>query len=396
MPASSDSPLKNGLWKFELNLGEATLPFYCRYKNEDSSFTILNAAEKIICPKATYRNDSVFFSAPVFQNEFRLKIFSGMLVGYWHNTGRSKDYKIAVKAILTDEIPSIESTLVTPGQKWDITFGDSKENYKAIGLFNYFSPEINTDAVIQKPITGTFITETGDYRFLEGKQINQQFTLSCFDGSHAFLFKGEFNASNDSVKGVFYSGNHHKESFSGFKNDKVHLRNPDSITYIKPGYDGLAFSFPDLTGKKITFPSAEFQNKVVIVDLMGSWCPNCMDATLFLNKLYGKYKSKGLEIVGLCFERSEDYKTSVAAVSKMKNTLKAEFPFLIAGVASKSKASESLPMLNAVTSYPTTIIIDKKGKVRKIYTGIYGPSTGLYYTHYVEQTETFVEKLLSE
>jgi hypothetical protein len=80
----------------------------------------------------------------------------------------------------------------------------------------------------------------------------------------------------------------------------------------------------------------------------------------------------------------------------MRTTLEAEFPFLIAGVASKSKASEALPMLSAVSSYPTTIIIDKKGKVRKIYTGFYGPSTGLYYTHYVEQTENFIEKLLAE
>ena len=61
-----------------------------------------------------------------------------------------------------------------------------------------------------------------------------------------------------------------------------------------------------------------------------------------------------------------------------------------------AQASEALPMLNAVMAFPTTIYIDKKGFVRKIYTGFYGPATGNKYIDYVLETNRFIEKLLSE
>jgi len=53
-------------------------------------------------------------------------------------------------------------------------------------------------------------------------------------------------------------------------------------------------------------------------------------------------------------------------------------------------------MLNKVVSYPTTIFIDKKGKVRKIHTGFNGPATGDKYIAFKEDFESFVEMLLGE
>jgi len=49
-----------------------------------------------------------------------------------------------------------------------------------------------------------------------------------------------------------------------------------------------------------------------------------------------------------------------------------------------------------VMSYPTCIMIDRNGKVRRIRTGIYGPSTGEHYTKYKRSLEGFVEELLAE
>jgi hypothetical protein len=53
-------------------------------------------------------------------------------------------------------------------------------------------------------------------------------------------------------------------------------------------------------------------------------------------------------------------------------------------------------MLNKVMAFPTSIYIDKKGIVRKIYTGFYGPATGDAHIKFVEETTRFVEKLLAE
>jgi hypothetical protein len=71
-----------------------------------------------------------------------------------------------------------------------------------------------------------------------------------------------------------------------------------------------------------------------------------------------------------------------------------DYPVFLGG--QKRQAGEVFPMLNKIMSFPTTIFLDKKGEVRKIHTGFYGPGTGDYYTHYTDRIELFVSQLLDE
>ena len=177
---------------------------------------------------------------------------------------------------------------------------------------------------------------------------------------------------------------------------KFDLRNPDSLTYLKPGYTKVDFNFKNLEGKYISLKDEKFKNKVVLIQIMGTWCPNCMDETKFLAPFYEKYKSKGLEVVGMAFERTDDFAKAVSNVQRLKTKFNANYEFLITMKTGAAQASEALPMLNNIMAFPTTIYIDKKGIVRKIYTGFYGPATGDKYTKYVEETTRFIEKLLAE
>ncbi len=385
-----------GWWLMKMDLGPDKLPVRFSYNKVNETITIYNAEERIVCDGVKFRNDSLFFRAPVFQNEFRLKIEDTKhLSGSWHNLNKS-DYKISCSAVFHSE----ENTSIIGGdfeiKKFEARFSQgTSDAYNAIGQFKFFKPK-NLHNSIYTPITGTFMTETGDYRYLEGNLVNSNLTLSCFDGSHAFLFKAKYNKSGDTLRGMFYSGNHHAEPWVAWLNSSVKLRNPDSLTLLKSGYDAIRFTFPSVENKPVSFPSDRFKDKVTIVEIMGSWCPNCMDETVYMQGLKSKYSEKGLEVVALCYERTDDFTKSAEAVKRMKQTLKADYAFLIAGVSNKKKAAETLPMLNEIFSYPTTIFIDRKGKVRKIFTGFYGPSTGSYYTHYSEETEHFIQLLLSE
>ncbi|HSH64529.1 MAG TPA: hypothetical protein VLB84_01720 [Bacteroidia bacterium] len=80
----------------------------------------------------------------------------------------------------------------------------------------------------------------------------------------------------------------------------------------------------------------------------------------------------------------------------MKTRFNVHYELLISEKTGKDQAAEALPMLNAVMAFPTTIYIDKKGNVRKIYTGFYGPATGKKYTDYVHETTEFIENLIAE
>lgn len=381
----------------KMDLGADKLPVRFSYDATSKRITIYNAEEKIICDPAVITSDSLIFKAPVFENEFRLKIISpSVLKGYWYSYSRG-NYRIACEAMFH----STENTSIIKGeskqQKFEVHFSPkTSDEYNAIGLFQFY-PAIELHKAEYVPLTGTFMTEAGDYRYLEGQLVNgTNLTLSCFDGSHAFLFKAKYNATKDSLKGTFYSGNHHSEPWLAWINNNVTLRNPDSLTLLEPGVETISFGFPDLNGDTVRFPSEKYKNKVTIIQIMGSWCPNCMDETVFLNDVHKQYASKGLEILALCFERSDDFNKASMAVTKMKESLHSPYDFLIAGSANKNKAHEKLRILSCICSYPTTIYIDKKGKVRKIFTGYYGPSTGSYHTMYKEQTLEFIQKLLKE
>jgi hypothetical protein len=55
-----------------------------------------------------------------------------------------------------------------------------------------------------------------------------------------------------------------------------------------------------------------------------------------------------------------------------------------------------LPQLTRIKAFPTSIIIDKKGKVRYISSGFVGPGTGAHYVEYVREFEKRVDDLLHE
>jgi thiol-disulfide isomerase/thioredoxin len=69
-----------------------------------------------------------------------------------------------------------------------------------------------------------------------------------------------------------------------------------------------------LDGKTVSLAGYRYKNKVVIVQILGSWCPNCMDETAYMVNYYKKYHNKGVEVVGLAYERSNDFAKSQKAL----------------------------------------------------------------------------------
>lgn len=393
---------------FLMDLGEVTLPFSMEVKkNNAGQFygIISNAEEKIETAPFEIIGDSIFIKSTFFNSVFKGKFsldaygkFITKIEGNWRNYMKPGVYEIPFTGDVVDNTPvdyslkNLSSNATyhpsTFNGKWEVTFSPNTEDeYKSIGIFK----------VNDLRITGTFLTETGDYRFLEGiGNTSDPATLSCFDGSHAFYFNFLPNKNGDTLRGMFYSGKHWSEPWVAVRNENFELQNPDSLTFIVEGYEGVNFTFPNLEKEEVSFPSDRFKDKVTIIQIMGSWCPNCVDETKVLSDFYNSYKEKGLEVVALCFETTSDFEKSKKSVSAHKDHFGAKYEFLIAGTASTKSASAALPMLNKVMSFPTTIFIDKKGVVRKIYTGFYGPSTGKYHLQYIEQTTSFIQKLLIE
>ena len=155
----------------------------------------------------------------------------------------------------------------------------------------------------------------------------------------------------------------------------------------------MAFSFPNLKGDTINLKDPKFAGKPVIVQIMGSWCPNCLDESLYLKEQYEQYHKDGLEIIGLTFERARDYETALKRATKMERDLALPYPILLAGATRDDKAAELLPMLNHIMSYPTSIYLNKDHAVVKIHTGFSGPGTPVY-EDFVAENDKFIQSLI--
>ena len=91
--------------------------------------------------------------------------------------------------------------------------------------------------------------------------------LSCFDGSHAFLFKARM--AGDSLVGSFWSGVHWQEPWVAVRDPGFHLRDPDSLTFLK---EDTTRSNPDSGPPWDISQGPRYMGKVLLVQVMGSWC----------------------------------------------------------------------------------------------------------------------------
>lgn len=384
--------IKKGYWTGSLELNKQNnLPFKFEVsgKKRDFTITVINGEEMITLEKGDIINDSIHFSFPSFNSKLILhKKGRKKLIGYWQNLNKGIDYKIPFRGKYGYKtrfpISSLPETFPYLDGKWETTFEPRTDGaYKAIGIFHQHENKVD----------GTFLTETGDFRYMEGNVTNDSLFLSCFDGSHAFLLKGRID--QDSLKGQFYSGKHWKSEWEARCNEAFTLTNPDSLTYLVTE-EPFTFTLKDLQGKNFTYPNEQFSNKVTIIQIMGTWCPNCMDETEYFNQLYKKYHDQGLEIISVGYEVGSSFEEHSLKIKKLKEKYNLPFLFLVGGAANKGLASEHFRMLNQIISFPTAIFIGKDGVVRKIHTGFNGPGTGEYYLEYTKETESFINSLLEE
>jgi thiol-disulfide isomerase/thioredoxin len=247
-------------------------------------------------------------------------------------------------------------------------------------------------------VTGTFRTATGDYRYLEGMISGDSVRLSGFDGGHAILFTAKLDNDSTITRADYYSGLSGHETWTARKSATVQLTDGYELTKLKPGENRLNFRFASTNGDSVSLQDEKFKNKVVVVQILGSWCPNCMDETAFLSEYYKLNQSKGVEVIGLAYERSTSYNESKKALEPFQRRFGVQYPFLVTGVAVSDtlRAQKTLPQLEAIKPFPTTIFIDKKGNVRKIHTGFDGPATGKYYEVFKQEFDEAINVLLNE
>ncbi|MEP7318891.1 MAG: TlpA disulfide reductase family protein [Panacibacter sp.] len=395
LAVGAGAQVKNN-WLVVLDRKDGKQVVFQLQRKQEAGKTILyvvNATEKIKITDVEETGDSIFFSMPAFESSFRVKVLpGGNLSGtYIKGTATAIQYwKLFATSNTTERFAAnLGNAKNNISGKWDVTITRANgTTRKAVAEFEQKGNKL----------TGTFLTPSADYRYLDGIVTGDSLKLSTFDGDHVQLFEAGIGDANTISGGVFYNGYSGKETWIAERNENISLPEANEPTALREGESTLNFTFKDLAGKPVSINDEKFKNKVVIIQLMGSWCANCLDETKFLADYYRNNHTRGVEIIALAYELTTDVARSKTSVGKFQKLYDVQYPMLITGAAAgdDKKTEKTLPQLTTIKSFPTTLFIDKKGTVREIQTSFYGPGTGEYYTAYKKKFYETVDGLLSE
>ena len=401
--ASVKASVKIGTYRVVLQSPGGDLPFGLELTRAGSGWVayLVNGRERLKVSEVAVQGSHLDIKMPGYENRLTADVKGDELQGevVLDKLG-GKDQRIPLRAQFERRyrfFPQSPGATADLSGRWSVTFSeDDGKTETAVGEFSQS----------RGGVSGTFLTDTGDHRFLAGQVRGDELYLSTFDGAHAFLYKAKIVGPNGSappgrarpsaLAGDFWSGTAYHERWTAKRDADAALPDAYSLTTMRAGVKDFEFAFPDLAGNVITSKDAEFKHKVIVVALAGSWCPNCHDEAAFLAPLYRDYRAKGLEIVSLMFEHFGDFDRAAAATERFRKHYGIEYTTLIAGISDKDEAAKKLPMLERVYAFPTTIFIDRRGQVRKIHTGFSGPATGEHYAQFVSEFKSTLDLLLAE
>ena len=386
--------LRDGAYQFNLQRADGkNIVFNTRVTDSlgKKILYVINGSEKIVADSIVFKNDSVYIELPFFESGFQAKVKdNGDLEGSWIKSYGTRIQTMPFTATynITERFPTTDKPAQDVSGRWSVNFlGRDNDTTLSVGEFVQNGSQL----------TGTFLLSSGDYRFLEGVVSGDSLYLSAFDGAHALLFTAKIDDANHISGGKLFSGKQGTQTWTGERNANAKLPEAASTIQVKPNAGKLNFKFRDTEGKYVSITDDRYKNKVVVIQILGSWCPNCLDETRFLTSNYKKYNDKGVEFLGIAYERTADFETSQKALAPFVKKLEIPYPVLIADVALSDslRTEKTLPQIEKINAFPTTIFVGKNGEISKIHSGFDGPATGVHYDMYRKSFDETINEMLN-
>jgi thiol-disulfide isomerase/thioredoxin len=382
--ASADQ-VSAGPWRFVLKTAQTDIPFIINFEYNNNKLTGLlkNGMETIPLGEISYLDGKLSIPFPIYELSLELSLHDAKsMSGYLVRHNKNPVIKTPVSGSFGQKelfnVKKVGPTVDLNG-KWALKLEDEK-NQKSPGIGNF----VQTGG----HLSGSILTSTGDYRYLDGYVSGDQFEAASFDGVYNYVFKGSIK---DGVMSAAILSNS-KTKITGQLDSNAEL--PDA--YKQTEINELKFILPDLKGQSVTLNHPKFKNKPVVVQIFGSWCPNCMDELNYLIPWYKSNARRGVEVIALAFERSLNVEEATRQLLKVQKKLNVPYTILQAGSTAEEKPMDKLPGLKNFISFPTTIFLNKKHQVVKVHAGFSGPSTGAYYEKWKAEFNQTINELLKK
>ena len=376
-----------GLWDATITYKGEAIPFRLQIGGEGSNIQgwLFNGDDKVVASGGSFQNGSLVLNFDSYAAKLEAKLQDGALVGQYgpmlKTTYPLTAHRHRAVTNSTASAPSIDGL-------WEVAVKSSKGE-QAWRLIVQQKSSSDVEAAILR-VDGDTGALTGSYK--DGK-----FVLSHFSGGRPSLMI--LTPAADGTLAIDMTDFSGKSQLRATRPDVARAKglpaptDPDHHTSVRDPSEPFRFSFPDLKGKVVSNTDARFQGKVVLVNITGSWCPNCHDEAPFLAELYRKYRGQGLEVVALSFEEDDQLKNPTRLRAFMKE-YGIDYTVLLGGVPDDRDAKLTQPV--NLNSWPTTFFLGRDGRVRFVHAGFPGPASGVLYHQTVKEFYAQVDSLLAE
>jgi len=375
-----------GLWDATVVVGGVDVPFRMEITGSGAGVkgSFFNGDEKVTSTSGRFTNGALALSFDEYETKLEATLKDGRLEGQYSRGTRGAPYPFQAKRFVA--APPADERVPSIAGLWNIQTKSAKGESAWHLIVRQSGPEVS--AVILR-VDGDTGTLTGAFRhgtfvlghFSAARPMRLEI-LPQADGSLSLVQNDERDKPLTAIRAE-----------QALAKGLPQPSDPSRFTSVKDPTEPLRFSFADLNGKIVSNADDRFRGKVIIVDISGSWCPNCHDETPFLVELYRKYHDRGLEIVALSFEEAAQLKNPTRLRAFIKR-YGIQYTVLVAG--EPREASEKLPQTVNLNSFPTTFFLGRDGRVRSAHAGFPGKASGKFHEEAKQEMTHTVERLLAE
>lgn len=381
---SEPAPTHENQWDLSLQNDEGKwIPARIAFTEKDGTqiLHIINAGDTIILEPNKISEDTTYYRFIDYHSEIAFTPDKhNTLSGYWVNFEDEPIQKRPVKATRTKKKGSQDHTDRNLSGEWRTRVSLPNRGFDAILILE------EKGNILQ----GTMRTRSGDYQHLEGIIEGDDFFLSTFSGNSLFYLEGEIK--NDTLTGRIHGVKSSDRTIEAVRDPDFDLPDASSLTKVVND-EPFQLDLKDENGVLLEF-SELTADKVSVISIFGTWCPNCVEEVDYFNKIKDDFPE--VNFLFVAFETTDDEAEQAKRVRGFKTRKDIDMTFLIAGQLGEENVREKFPMIDHFGAYPTTFILDKKGEIRTIYTGFNGPATGLLFDQYKKEMEGLLQSLIEE
>jgi len=388
LPTAGQAQSIDGLWDATVTVSNVAIPFRIELSSKGTEVKsyFFNGDERVNpSTQGSYGDGFLDLKFASYATELKATFKDGTLTGSYES-GPAKSYPFQAKRHNPSLAPAPDSRVPLIDGRWEIQVKSSKG-------------ESAWHFIVQQSgarVSAAILRVDGDTGALSGSYQDGKFLLSHFTGERPFYL--EVTPLADGTLQLELSNYQETQTLLAFRPEAARAKgfappdDPTQHTKLKNPNEPLHFSFPDLQGRIVSDQDARFREKVVLVNITGSWCPNCHDEAPFLEALYEKYRDQGLEIVALDFEPAEQL-TDLSRLRAFIERYGIKYTYLVAG--EPSQLNERIPQAENLNAWPTTFFVGRDGLVHDVRTGFTSRASSEFDSDLKQEIDNDVARLIS-